>query len=179
MTSGSNQRLHADASELDISRHVNSKMSLAGNAAKYGIPVPESVVCRKLELESDSIRHFFEKHQNQVILKVMGLAGSRNVTPVQSPQAALNYLAEFDDVIEVVLQQRLSFDEFTEMTVDLFVSDTEIRIDNIRKILFNDGMWVGNYINRGFELTETQQQALLKVGEYVSEQGYSRPEGIN
>ena len=65
------------------------------------------------------------------------------------------------------------------MTVDLFVSDTEIRIDNIRKILFNDGMWVGNYINCGFELTETQQQALLKVGEYVSEQGYSRPEGIN
>ncbi|MEM7016249.1 MAG: hypothetical protein AAF512_02780 [Pseudomonadota bacterium] len=179
MISGSNQQLHAGSNALEISRHVNSKMRLAESAEEYNLPVPVSMICHKHELASAHVAEFFAKYDNQIILKVMGLAGARNVTPVQSPQEGLEYLAEFSDDIEIVLQEKLSSDEFTEMTVDLFVSDTEVKIDNIRKILFSDGLWVGNYINRGFELSKAQQQVLIKVGEYAREQGYSQPQGQN
>ena len=102
-----------------------------------------------------------------------------NVTVIDSVGAAKDYLKEYDDDLELVLQQRLNHSEWTEMTVDLLVSDTNIEIANTRKILFSEGVWVGNYLNANLELDQSQQNALLKVGEYARELGYSSPEGLN
>ena len=59
-----------------------------------------------------------------------------------------------DTLISIIhdLQRKLDHSEWTEMTVDLFISDTHIEIANTRKILFSKGLWVGNYLNADLEL---------------------------
>ncbi len=179
LLSGSNEALHPSPDVLDLSRTVNSKMHLARNATEQAIPVPETLVCTKGTLTDAAARRFLDAQGSEVMLKVMGLAGARNVTTISSIEAGLEYLSEYGDDMELVLQQKLPTDRYTEMTVDLMVADDEVRIANARRILFSDGLWVGNYISDAVTLTDIQAQTLLRVGEYVRSLGYSAPQGLN
>lgn len=179
LLSGSNEALHPSPDLLDLSRTVNSKMHLARNAAEQGIPVPDTLVCTKGTLADARPRRFLDAHGGEVMLKVMGLAGARNVTAISSIEAGLDYLSEYGDDMELVLQQKLAADRYTEMTVDLMVSDDQVRIANARRILFSDGLWVGNYISEAVTLTDIQAQTLIRVGEYVRSLGYSARQGLN
>lgn len=179
MSSGSNSVIHQDPALLEINRNVNSKKHFAEHAATYGLPVPDTLVTTKGELGGTETAAFFVKHDNQVIAKLLGLAGARNVAPVSSVAETEKFVDEYDDDMIVLLQQRLSTDKYTEMTVDLLVSDTEVRIANVRKILFADGLWVGNLIGDTVALTDAQQSQLVKVGEYARHHGYTSTEGSN
>jgi glutathione synthase/RimK-type ligase-like ATP-grasp enzyme len=179
MTSGTNSVLHNDPEALRISRNVNSKFHFAANAPGFGIPVPETLVITKGELDSDKARAFMAKHGPKVMLKLSGLAGARNVTVVDSLDAAKAYAAELDDSTPVLLQQRLDFSDWTEMTADYRITDQDIQIANVRQIMFADGVWVGNLIGPDVILTEAHRQELMKVAEYARAQGFVRPEGIN
>ena len=79
----------------------------------------------------------------------------------------------------VLLQRKLNYADYTEMTVDLFVSNDEIAISNIRQILFADGLWVGNFVSKRHTLSDAQSQQLIRVGEYARTHGYSSEEGSN
>ena len=79
----------------------------------------------------------------------------------------------------VLLQERLDLDSYTEMTVDLIVKPDEIRIANVRKILFAGGLWVGNLIGESVSLADEHRALLLKVGDYARRHGYVTEEGSN
>ena len=130
-------------------------------------------------LDSPLAHGFIAKHGNKVMMKVLGLAGARNVTTVTSIQEAKDYVAEYEDSMELILQQRLDLTRFTEMTVDLRVTPDEIVIANVRKIMFADGVWVGNLIGPDVILTEAHKEVLLNVGAYARAQGFVCREGIN
>jgi glutathione synthase/RimK-type ligase-like ATP-grasp enzyme len=179
MSSGSNKMIHQNEDLLTINRNVNSKKHFAENAPAFGIQVPDTLVTTKAELASTSVADFFSKHQNKIILKLLGLAGARNVTAVESITATKEYVAEYDEDMVILLQERLDLERYTEMTVDLVVSTDDIRIANIRKILFADGLWVGNLIGDSVSVTEEQVKALLHVGEYARHHGYVTDEGSN
>jgi hypothetical protein len=179
MISGWNSVLHGSEAALEVSRSANSKMQLAADAERFGIPVPETKVFRKSDLSGKEVADLFVAHGNTLILKIKGLAGARNVTTVNSPADALDYLAEFPGDLEVVLQRKLDPDSYTEMTVDLCVSDSDISIANVRRILFAEGLWVGNLIGPDATLTAAQQEVLINVGRYARELGYTSPEGYN
>lgn len=179
LVSGSNAVLHRSDAALSVSRLVNSKMQLAADAAQWGIPVPETLVCRKRDLGGVEVSRFFAAHDNQVMLKLKGLAGARNVTSVSGVAECVDYVAEYADDMEIVLQRKLSADEFTEMTVDLIVRDDRIEIANVRRILFADGLWVGNQLGGDVRVEPAHERTLIRVGEYVRELGYSSPEGFN
>lgn len=179
LVSGSNRILHQGTPALAISQDVNSKMTLARDAERHGIPVPASLVLRHDELEGDAARQFLIAAGGPVMLKVMGLAGARNVTTVASIDEARLYLADYEAELEVLLQQRLDPALYTEMTADLRVADDSIEISNVRQILFQQGLWVGNYISDRIPLSDKQCAALIRVGEYVRSKGFSAAEGIN
>lgn len=179
MISGSNQAVHQSGHWWSVSQAVNSKMRLAADAPAFGIPVPETLVTTKGALSGKQATAFFSRHQPQLMLKIKGLAGARNVTPVRGLDDCKDYLRLFDADTEVVLQERLNTDAWTEMTVDLTISDSSIEITNVRRILFADGVWVGNYLRDDLALSDDHRQALLNVGAYVRSLGYSAPEGLN
>lgn len=179
MTSGTNSVLHRDAAAYAVSRNVNSKVHFAENAPGFGIPVPETLVITKGDLDGAPVRDFFTRHHHEIMLKTLGLAGARNVTAVDSLQACHDYVAEYPDDMAVILQQKLDLSRYTEMTVDLVVTDTDVRISNVRQLLFADGLWVGNLIGPDVPLTPDHEQALLKVGAYARAQGHTAPEGFN
>lgn len=179
MSSGSNKLIHQNEELLAINRNVNSKKHFAENAPAFGIQVPDTLVTTKAELASKPVADFFSKHQNKIILKLLGLAGARNVTAVEGITATKEYVAEYDDDMVILLQERLDLESYTEMTVDLVVSTDDIRIANTRKILFADGLWVGNLIGNSVSVTEEQANALLQVGEYARHHGYVTDEGSN
>ena len=179
MSSGSNKLIHQNEELLAINRNVNSKKHFAENAPAFGIQVPDTLVTTKAELASKSVADFFNKHQNKIILKLLGLAGARNVTAVETITATEEYVAEYEDDMVILLQERLDLESYTEMTVDLVVSTDDIRIANTRKILFADGLWVGNLIGNAVSVTEEQANALLQVGEYARHHGYVTDEGSN
>jgi hypothetical protein len=93
--------------------------------------------------------------------------------------ATQEYVSEYDENMVILLQERLDLESYTEMTVDLVVSTDDIRIANTRKILFADGLWVGNLIGDSVSVTEEQAKALLHVGEYARHHGYVTDEGSN
>lgn len=179
MVSGSNLALHQSQDDWELSKKVNSKMHFAATAPVAGIPVPETLVCKKQDLGNPETVEFFSKHNNQVMVKILGLAGARNVTAVSNLTEVHAYIEEFEPELDLVLQQQLDTTQFTEMTVDLKVSDTDISITNVRKILFADGLWVGNYISEQLTLSEKQRAVCLKVGEYVRALGHSSSQGFN
>ncbi len=179
LISGSNRELHQGTPALAISQDVNSKMTLARDAESQGIPVPASLVLRHEELQSHAARRFLAEAEGPVMLKVMGLAGARNVTTVASIEEALSYLADYEPGLEVLLQQRLDPAIYKEMTADLRIASDRIEIANVRQILFQDGLWVGNYISDRIPLSDKQRAALIRVGEYVRSKGYSAAEGLN
>lgn len=178
MMSGSNLPLHQDRSAWELSKKLNSKMHFSATATAKGLPIPHTFVCKKRELAANGAQ-FFAQHPQGVMLKIQGLAGARNVTHVSTVAQAQQYLAEFDDNLDVLLQERLDTSKFTEMTVDLAISETVISITNVRKILFANGLWVGNYISDELTLSNRQREVCLQVGEYVRELGFSGPRSMN
>ncbi len=179
MISGSNLTLHKSQEAWQLSKKVNSKMHFAATAPAASIPIPATLTCKKQDLGNTETLQFFAQHNNRVMVKILGLAGARNVTAVTNITEAQAYIAEFEPELDLVLQQQLDTSQYTEMTVDLNVSDTNISITNVRKILFADGLWVGNYISEQLTLSEKQRAICLKVGEYVRELGHSSPQGFN
>jgi hypothetical protein len=179
MVSGSNAPLHKSESDFKISQAVNSKFHFAEHAPRFGLPTPDTFVCAKHALEDAPAAAFMAKHENQIILKTLGLAGARNVTPVASIAECQEYVAEYADDMAVLLQERLQLDEWTEMTADLRVTPAAIEIGNVRRIMFADGVWVGNLIGPSVTIPEKQSQELIRVGEYARAQGYCAPEGVN
>jgi hypothetical protein len=179
MTSGSNAVLHGDPDALEVSRNVNSKLHFALHAPAFGIPVPYTLVTTKGRLDGAEVADLFRRYPGGLMLKTLGLAGARNVTSVASVGDCRDYLEEYPDDLEILLQEKLDTRRFTEMTVDLDVSDSRISISNVRRILFADGLWVGNLLGDSVPLPDAHRAALLKVGEYARAQGYTTPEGSN
>lgn len=179
MSSGSNSVIHQNDELLQVNRNVNSKKHFAENAPAFGIPVPDTMITTKAELESDDVKLFFTKHSNRIVAKLLGLAGARNVAMVDSIDDCREFVAEYDDDFVILLQERLDLDFYSEMTVDLVVSHDDIRLSNVRKILFADGLWVGNLIGDAVSLSDDQWQALQQVGEYARQHGYATEEGSN
>ena len=179
MISGSNLALHRNQAAWQMSQRANSKMHFARHAPAAGIPVPRTLITTKGALGDNETNGLFADCGDQVMVKIQGLAGARNVTAVDSIDAAREYLAEFPDDIEVALQQRLDTAAWTEMTCDLKITDDSIDIINVRQILFADGLWVGNYISDKLILSERQRQVCRQVGEYARSQGYTSPQGYN
>ncbi len=178
MVSGSNKVLHQDEAMLEVSRKVNSKMHFAATAPGAQIPVPATLVCKKHQLGDTKSQAFLDEH-GTVMIKLQGLAGARNVSSVENLEQAQRYVAEFSDDIDVLLQERLPADKYLEMTVDLTITDQEVRVSNVRQILFAQGLWVGNYISDELVLTPRQQEVCVQVGEYVRALGYVNPRGLN
>ena len=179
MTSGTNGVLHNDPAAYAISQNVNSKVHFAAHAPGFGIPVPDTLVTTKGALGSAVVADFMAKYNNEIILKTLGLAGARNVTAVSSLQEAVDYVAEYEDDMEVILQHKLDLSKYTEMTADLTVTDTDVSISNVRQIMFAEGIWVGNYIGPDVVMTPEHEAALLKIGDYARAQGFVEPEGVN
>lgn len=182
LNSGSNAVLHKSADLLALSRKLNSKFHFAEHAPRYGIPVPDTFVTTKAGLGEAEATAFLEHNiaaDGAVMLKISGLAGARNVTSVTSMAEALDYVDQYDDDMDVLLQKKLDLRDFTEMTVDLFVSDKEVRIANFRQILFAARVWVGNFVPSASKLTPAQEAQLIKVGEYARFHGLGDPEGNN
>lgn len=182
MVSGSNSVIHKSPDALAISRNLNSKFHFAANAPAFGIPVPETFVTTKAGLSMTASARFVDDHVSRdgaIMLKISGLAGARNVTSVSSLNEALAYVEQYEDDMAVLLQKKLDLTAFTEMTVDLRVTDTDTTIANVRRILFADGVWVGNFVPASNPLTPDQEAALLKVGDYARFHGLGAPEGNN
>lgn len=182
MVSGSNAVLHENPRALAVSRNLNSKFHFAEHAPAFGIPVPETFVTTKAGLSGPTAAAFLERHageDGEVMLKISGLAGARNVTTVSTLSAARDYVDQYDDAMAVLLQKKLDLRRFTEWTVDLRVTDLDISIANVRRILFADGVWVGNHIPEKTPLSRGQEAILLKVGDYARHHGLCVPEGAN
>ncbi|MEM7096775.1 MAG: hypothetical protein AAF541_00840 [Pseudomonadota bacterium] len=169
MTSGSNKVLHQSEAALAVSQDLNSKIHFAEHAPAAGLPVPATLVTNKAALAEDAeeVSTFLGKYKLPLMLKTLGLAGARNVTVINSIDEASDYLSEYPDDAPLILQQRLSSNDYVEMTVDLSVTPDDIKITNVRKILFAEGLWVGNLLGAGVALTQAQETALLEVGEYA------------
>ena len=178
MISGSNAGIHQDEAFLSVSQNLNSKVHFANNAPGFGIPTPATLLTTKESLDND-LPAFAEMHGFPIMLKLLGLAGARNVTAVSSLEEAKAYVAEYEQDMAIILQQRLDPAAFKEMTVDLAVSDDEVAISNVRQIMFADGLWVGNLLGPQVNLTESQEHKLLRLGEYAREHGYSNKHAIN
>jgi hypothetical protein len=179
MISNSNFVLHQQADDLVNSQNLNSKIHFAEHAPEFGLNVPATLATTKGQLQSDQVAEFVSRHGTPMMLKTLGLAGARNVTVINAIEDAQNYLAEYDDELEIILQQRLSFADYTEMTVDLFVSNDHIEVTNVRQIMFADGLWVGNLMGSAVTLPARHEQALLQVGEYARAHGYTTDIGYN
>lgn len=179
MVSGSNAVLHKSDEALAISQNVNSKLHFARNAPAAGIPVPETQIFTKASILRGEADSFFSDHPNGVMLKILGLAGARNVLAVTGRHDCDTYIAEYDDALEVLLQEKLDTQRYTEMTVDLTVSDTGVVINNVRKLLFDNGKWVGNYFGSEIAPSPAQRDVLLAVGAYARDQGHVEEEGTN
>jgi hypothetical protein len=182
LVSGSNAVLHNSPERLAISRNLNSKFHFAEHAPQFGIAVPETFVTDKAGLAGPEAAAFLEQSlaaDGLIMLKISGLAGARNVTAVGSIAEAQAYVEQYQDDMAVLLQKKLDLSEFTEMTVDLCVSDKEVKIANFRQILFANGLWVGNFVPRQSKLTRIQEAHLIKVGDYARHHGLGDAEGNN
>jgi hypothetical protein len=182
MVSGGNAVLHQDPAALAISRNLNSKFHFAVHAPAFGIPTPETWLTTKAGLTAPASLAFLKRHlagDGAIMLKINGLAGARNVTAVTSLSEARDYVAQYGDDMDVLLQKKLDLADFTEMTADLRVTDVDVSIANVRRILFAEGVWIGNFIPKTYSLTAEQEAALLRVGDYARHHGLGTPEGNN
>ena len=179
MFSGSNTVLHQNEAAYAISRNVNSKLHFALNAPKAGIPVPHTEIFTKAALQQGHADTLFAQHPEGLMVKLLGLAGARNVFRAADVAECLRLIEEYDERIEVLLQEILQADRWQEMTVDLTVTPDSVTISNVRQILFAGGVWVGNYISADLPLSEAHRRTLIGVGEYARTQGHVAEEGVN
>ncbi len=108
-----------------------------------------------------------------------GQPGARNVKTVNSVSEAAEFLKDYRDEDPVLVQQRLPLDQYVEWTIDLLLTDTSIEVDNVRRILVAEGLWIGNHIPAEMPLTTEQQATLINVGEYVRSHGIGTSVGEN
>ena len=179
MISGSNQPLHQNPGALAVSRNVNSKLHFAEHAPLAGLPVPRTEVYSKRAIRERGADRLFSDLPNGVMVKLLGLAGSRNVFAVDSVEDCLDQIVEYDDDAQILLQEKLDIGKWREMTVDLTITPQEITISNVRQILFAGGKWVGNYISPELEVPEAHKTVLMQVGAYARDHGHVAEEGIN
>ncbi len=179
MISGSNQSLHQNIDALSVSRNVNSKLHFADHAPAAGLPVPRTEVYCKRAIREGDADGLFSALPNGVMVKLLGLAGSRNVFAVDSVADCLDQIAEYDDGAEILLQEKLDLSQWREMTVDLTITSQEVSISNVRQILFAGGKWVGNYISPDLKVPDAHKEVLMQVGAYARHHGHVAPEGIN
>ena len=97
MISGSNQPLHQNPGALAVSRNVNSKLHFAEHAPLAGLPVPRTEVHSKRAIRERGADRLFSDLPNGVMVKLLGLAGSRNVFAVDSVEDCLDQILEYDD----------------------------------------------------------------------------------
>jgi hypothetical protein len=178
MTSGSNNLLHNDPAAYAVSQNVNSKVHFARNAPGFGIPVPDTLVTTKGALKAEEAAAFAAKHDNKLVVKTLGLGGARTVMAADSLQASRDYVAEFDDDMDVILQQRLDLTLYRELTADLIIKPDSITLSGVRGLLFTEDIWVGSLMSPDIAVTEEQHAELMKIGDYVRAQGYVAPEGL-
>ena len=143
MISGSNEPLHQNPEALAVSRNVNSKLHFAEHAPQAGLPVPWTEVYSKRAIRDGEADRMFSELPNGVMVKLLGLAGSRNVFAVDSVADCLDQIAECDDAVQILLQEKLDISQWREMTVDLTITPQDVSISNVRQILFAGGKWVG------------------------------------
>ena len=179
MISGSNQPLHQNPGALAVSRNVNSKLHFAEHAPLAGLPVPRTEVYSKRAIRERGADRLFSDLPNGVMVKLLGLAGSRNVFAVNSVEDCLDQIVEYDDDAQILLQEKLDIGKWREMTVDLTITPQEVTISNVRQILFAGGKWVGNYISPELEVPEAHKAVLMQVGAYARDHGHVAEEGIN
>jgi hypothetical protein len=179
MISGSNEPLHQDPEALAVSRNVNSKLHFAEHAPQAGLPVPRTEVYSKRAIREGEADRMFSELPNGVMVKLLGLAGSRNVFAVDSVADCLNQIVEYDDDVQILLQQKLDISQWREMTVDLTITPQDVSISNVRQILFAGGKWVGNFISSELEVPEAHKAVLMQVGAYARNHGHVAEEGIN
>ena len=179
MISGSNERLHQDPEALAVSRNVNSKLHFAEHAPQAGLPVPRTEVYAKRAIREGEADRLFSELPNGVMVKLLGLAGSRNVFAVDSVADCLSQIEEYDDDVKILLQEKLDISQWREMTVDLTITPQDVSISNVRQILFAGGKWVGNYISPELEVPEAHKAVLMQVGAYARDHGHVAEEGIN
>ena len=179
MISGSNQPLHQNPGALAVSRNVNSKLHFAEHAPLAGLPVPRTEVYSKRAIRERGADRLFSDLPNGVMVKLLGLAGSRNVFAVNSVEDCLDQIVEYDDDAQILLQEKLDIGKWREMTVDLTITPQEVTISNVRQILFAGGKWVGNYISPELEVPEAHKAVLMQVGAYARHHGHVAEEGIN
>lgn len=179
MISGSNRPLHQNPEALAVSRNVNSKLHFAEHAPLAGLPVPRTEVYSKRSIREGGADRLFLALPNGVMVKLLGLAGSRNVFAVDSVEDCLDQITEYDDDVQILLQEKLDIGNWREMTVDLTITPEEITISNVRQILFAGGKWVGNYISPELEVPEAHKAVLMQVGAYARDHGHVAEEGIN
>ena len=179
MVSGGNGVLHQDNEALTVSRNVNSKVHFAAHAPAAGIPVPETSVFSKAAIDGGEADGFFAAHPEGLMVKLLGLAGARNVFQAISVQDCKDQIAEFPAQSPVLLQEILDTGRWREMTVDLTITPESVDISNVRQILFAGGKWVGNFISPELPLTPAHQATLERVGAYARDQGHVAAEGVN
>ena len=179
MISGSNEPLHQDPEALAVSRNVNSKLHFAEHAPQAGLPVPRTEVYAKRAIREGEADRLFSELPNGVMVKLLGLAGSRNVFAVDSVADCLSQIEEYDDDVKILLQEKLDISQWREMTVDLTITPQDVSISNVRQILFAGGKWVGNYISPELEVPEAHKAVLMQVGAYARDHGHVAEEGIN
>ena len=179
MISGSNEALHQNPEALAVSRNVNSKLHFAEHAPAAGLPVPRTEVYSKRAIREGEADRLFAELPNGVMVKLLGLAGSRNVFAVESVADCLHQIEEYSDNVQILLQEKLDISQWREMTVDLTITPQEITISNVRQILFAGGKWVGNYISPELEVLEAHEAVLMQVGAYARDHGHVAEEGIN
>ena len=179
MISGSNQSLHQNPEALAVSRNVNSKLHFAEHAPAAGLPVPRTEIYTKQAIRAGDAALLFSDCPGGIMVKLLGLAGSRNVFAVDSVDDCLSQIAEYNDDVEILLQEKLDTNEWREMTVDLTITPDEISISNVRQILFAGGKWVGNYISSELTVPDSHKEVLMQVGAYARSHGHVATEGIN
>ena len=179
MMSRSNQMIHQDQEAIERMLKLNSKFHFAENAPAFGLPVPETIIAQQPVGDDPAVADFFERHDNQVILKMTGQPGARNVKAVNSLAEVEEFLLDYDASDPVLVQQRLPLDQYEEWTADLYIDDTDVKLDNVRRILVADGLWIGNHIRYENPLTPAQEDVLLQVGHYVKQFGFGSDVGDN
>jgi len=179
MVSPSNQALHADQEGIERNLKLNSKFHFAENAASFGIPTPETLITSQPLTGNAQAEAFFAKHRGQVMLKMTGFAGGRNVTSISDSSAGDRYLEDYDDALPVILQQKIPLNRFEEWTIDLHITDREISVDNVRRIMLADGLWIGNLHPTDYPLTAEQEAILINVGKYARSFGFGSADGNN
>ena len=179
MISGSNQSLHQNPEALAVSRNVNSKLHFAEHAPEAGLPVPRTEIHTKQAIRAGDAGSLFSDCPGGIMVKLLGLAGSRNVFAVDTVDDCLSQIAEYHDDVEILLQEKLDTSQWREMTVDLTITPDEISISNVRQILFAGGKWVGNYISSELTVPDSHKDLLMQVGAYARSHGHVADEGIN